>query len=176
MIFNTNSHHYHASLFLATQLSLAKLLARWPSTTSRTHVENRQLKAFETNNWEVKANIYNQTNFKMLVSSGIMEQVKWSMDQIRKWNPIRIQSAYTLQSSKTSPACKRTKGAHTLCYKFESNLTKPGRHWFHHAFILGLTVISGLFQILFEDQFIDQLAVHVFVGSACTVVIIMAYQ
>lgn len=104
----------------------------------------------------------------MLISSGIIDHVKWTLDQIPRYNPTRIQFPFTLKSYKGSILIQNLshQDPNEISYKFKSNLGNSASNWLYHVFIFATVTASISYQVIFEDQSLEEYAIHLLqVGS-----------
>lgn len=125
-----------------------------------------------------KPRITKQAFSNMLKCSGIIHHVHWSMNQVSRWNFTKFQFPVTLQGFHLSTRNANETAEHdqTVHFQFESNLGTSASYWFYHVSIIVTGIACIFYQIVFEDQLLEAIAIHWFEVVAYISVITMIYQ
>lgn len=107
----------------------------------------------------------------MLVITGVIEQVGLILNQISKLNPTFLQFPFTLKTSRNPQnGSAAPTSEESITYKFESNLANIQSHWFFQSLIIVTAMVFSVYQVLYEDTFVD-MSMHL-LGIALGVLVI----
>lgn len=114
----------------------------------------------------------------MLISSEVIDHVKWSIEQISKWNPTKVLLPFSLTVRLRSEVNQddSNKDDYITSYEFRSNLGNFTHQWFYPMFIFGAVIASSIYQLIYEDKLLEEFITHCLQVAGCLSVILFDHQ